>query len=447
MSGRYMPREIGVLALFGGRPIRVKKWKDNITTGTRERRAVKRVLKTGYLSLYEGSHEPDPPFSFVGGPEVRSLESEWSEAYGSKHAVAVNSATSGLFAAMGALGVGFGDEVIVSPYTMTACAMAPLLYGAIPVFADVEQDTGCLDPNDVLRKITSRTKAIIVVHQFGFPANMTEIMRIAEERGIKVVEDCAQAHGAKHEGKSVGTWGDIGVFSLNVNKTIQSGEGGVCITGDDDLAYRLQLIRNHGEAVVGAAGYTNILNIFGFNYRMTEVTAAIAREQLKKLRILNSRRLKLVEVIASGLKDDQIIKPMGEKFFPGGKGCRSGCSCIATFYVLPFLFQTSKSSATRAEFSEAATAEGVTFFQGYVRPLYLNPVFQTRNLFKYGYPFTAPPNQSSQLRYEKGTCPVAERLHFEEVLVNEFIRWPHSERDMNDILAVVDKISSSWKVG
>ena len=209
-----------------------------------KRIALSRVIDSGYLSLFEGSHTPDEPFSFKGGPEVQALEHEWSEYYDINHSISVNSATSGLYAAVGALGLGFGDEVIVSPYTMSACALAPMIYGAIPVFADVELNTGSLDPASIRNIITPNTKAIIVVHQFGIPANMREIMAIAKEFNLKVIEDCAQAHGAKIDGKYVGTFGDIGVFSLNVNKTIQSGEGGVCVTKDDDLAYNLQLIRN-----------------------------------------------------------------------------------------------------------------------------------------------------------------------------------------------------------
>ena len=123
--------------------------------------------------------------------------------------------------------------------------MAPMIYGAIPVFADVELDTGCLDPNSIEQRISERTKAILLVHQFGFPANMEKIMKIAKKYNLIVIEDCAQAHGAKFKNMFVGTIGDIGVFSLNVNKTIQSGEGGVCVTNNDDLAYRLKLIRNH----------------------------------------------------------------------------------------------------------------------------------------------------------------------------------------------------------
>ena len=249
------------LAINGGHPLRLKPWLDNLTTSEEEKNAVLRVMDSGYLSLFEGSHTPDPPFSFKGGPEVQSLEYEWSDYHDIKHSISVNSATSGLYASIGALEIGYGDEVIVSPYTMTACAVAPMIYGAIPVFADVELESGSLDPISILERITPRTKAILVVHQFGIPADMDAIMKIAKKHGLKVIEDCAQAHGAKYKGQYVGTIGDIGGFSLNVNKSIQTGDGGVCVSNNDDLAYRLQLISNHGEAVVGAAGYENILNI------------------------------------------------------------------------------------------------------------------------------------------------------------------------------------------
>ena len=130
------------LAVNGGKPIRAKMWSDNLTTGQEEKNAVLRAMDSGYLSLFEGSNTPDKPFSFKGGPEVLSLEEEWCSFYGSKHSISLNSATSGLYAAIGALGIGYGDEIIVSPFTMTACAIAPLIYGAIPVFADVDPETG-----------------------------------------------------------------------------------------------------------------------------------------------------------------------------------------------------------------------------------------------------------------------------------------------------------------
>lgn len=428
------------LAINGGTPVREKPWLDNFSTGEEEKKAVLRVMDTGYLSLFEGSHTPDKPFSFKGGPEVQALEQEWCTFYDCKHAVSVNSATSGLFAAIGALGLGYGDEVIVSPFTMTACAMAPLIYGAIPVFADVEPETGCLDPNSIAERISPRTKGILVVHQFGFPAEMDEIMAIARKHKLKVIEDCAQAHGAKYKGRFVGTIGDIGVFSLNVNKTIQAGEGGICVCSDDDLEYRLQLIRNHGEAVVGPAGYENIENIAGFNYRMTEVSAAIAREQLAKLPLLNSVRLDLVEQLKKGLEPFDFFRPLLGPSRCRECNCKHNQECVSTYYVFPIRYFSEMVGIIRENFIKALNKEGVQFYQGYTKPLYLQPVYKKRQLFKYGYPFSAPVNKECVQIYNDGLCPISEKLHFKEIVINEHIRVPQSSEDIEDILESVWKI-------
>jgi len=417
------------LAINGGNPVRNKRWLDNFTADEDEKAAVMRVLDSGYLSLFEGSHTPDPPFSFEGGPEVLALENEWSKYYGAKHSVSVNSATSGLYAAIGALEIGFGDEVIVSPYTMSACAIAPLIYGAIPVFADVELETGSLDPVSVEQCVTSRTKAILVVHQFGIPANMDEIMAIAKKHNLSVIEDCAQAHGAKYKGENVGTIGDIGVFSLNVNKTIQSGEGGVCITEDDELAYRLQLIRNHGEAVVEKAGYDNLTNIAGYNYRMTEIQAAISREQLKKLGHLNETRIKYVEKLMVGVENIPFLKPLLPRE-----------DSFSTYYIFPMRYDESVAGKKRDEFVKALNAEGALFYQGYSRPLYLQPLYEKKKLFKHGYPFSAPENADCSMDYKPGKCPVAEALHFNEMIVNEHVRRPHMVEDISDLVEIIGKV-------
>jgi dTDP-4-amino-4,6-dideoxygalactose transaminase len=416
------------LAINGGNKIRTKPWIDNITTGEEEKKALSRVIDSGYMSLFEGSHSPDKPFSFYGGPEVQALENEWNEYYGTKYSVSVNSATSGLYMAIGALGIGYGDEVIVSPYTMTACAMAPMIYGAIPVFADVD-DMGSLDPVSIKSSISSRTKAILVVHQFGIPAQMNKIMEIANEYNIKVIEDCAQAHGAKYKGQYVGTIGDIGVFSLNVNKTIQSGEGGVCTTNDEDLYYRLCLIRNHGEAVVGPAEYNHITNIAGFNYRMTELQAAVCRVQFDKLDALNVERLKLVKQLNDGLSEFDFLVVPEEK---------SGCE--STFYVYPLKFLPEIAKIKREQFVEAINAEGINFFQGYVKPLYMQPVYQNKLLFKHGYPFSAVENKNCKMQYNFGICPNAEKLHYKQMIINEHIRPPNTKYDIDDILIAFKKV-------
>ena len=420
------------LAIEGGQPVRTKPWLDNFTTGDEEKAAAASVLDSGYLSLFEGSHAPDAPFSFRGGPAVQQLEAVAGAMLNVPHVVSVNSATSGLYAAIGALGIGYGDEVIVSPYTMSACAAAPLVYGAIPIFADVDENLGSLSPESIESRITPRTRAILVVHQFGIPARMGEIMSIAKRHNLKIIEDCAQAWGAKYDGQFVGTLGDIGVFSFNVNKTIQSGEGGLCVTRDSDLAYRLQLIRNHGEAVVGPAGYVDIANIIGFNYRLTEIQAAIACAQLRKLERLNEIRLELVSLLLEGLRKFEFLKlPLSlPEHHP-------------TYYVFPIRYDSKPLGLMRADFVRTVNAEGIQFYQGYVRPLYLQPLYQRRCAYKAGYPWSAPENALSQPDYSSGSCPVAERLHMDEMVINEHIRPPHVAEDVVDIVTAVDKVASA----
>src|SRR5262249_33012271 len=209
-----------------------------------------------------------------GGLRVQKLEREWEGYFRVAHAVTMNSATSGLYAAVGAAGVGPGDEVIVSPYTMIASATAAIAFGAIPVFADIDPDIFCISAETIRKCLTPQTKAIVVVDIFGHPADMDEIMALAAEHNLIVIEDNAQGPGSTYRGRFAGTLAHMGVFSLNYHKTIHSGEGGVVVTANAELAERLQLIRNHAEAVVAKKGTENIVNMVGQNYRMTEIEAA-----------------------------------------------------------------------------------------------------------------------------------------------------------------------------
>ena len=351
----------------------------------------------------------------------------------------MNSATSCLYASIGALNIGYGDEVIVSPFTMTACALAPLIYGAIPVFADVEDDTGCISVNSLNKKISKKTKALIIVHQFGFPAQMDEILKICKTKNIKIIEDCAQAYDTRYKGKKVGTFGDIGIFSLNVNKTIQTGEGGVCVTNSKNLNYRLRLIRNHGEAVVYAAKYKNITNIAGYNYRLTELSAAIALSQLKKLKNLNKKRLSFVNFLQKRLKKFNFIKLMDNRLQCKKCNCKPGKKCFNSFYIFPFLFKKNKINLTIKKFVYLAKSEGIIFYQGYTKPLYHQPLYKKKILFKKGYPFKAKENQNLNQNYNL-KCNNAERLH-NSILINEHVRHPHSLKDMSDIINFLKKIS------
>lgn len=427
------------LAINGGTPVRTAPWTANVTLEDAERRAVLEVLEGGWLSLFEGSHQPEAPFSFWGGPWVQRLEQAWCDYYSCRYAVAMNSATSGLFAAIGALGIGYGDEVIVSPYTMSASAVCALVYGAVPIFADVALETGCLDPESIAAHINSRTRAIVVVHQFGIPADMDAIMALAERHDLVVIEDCAQAHGAKYKGRYVGTIGNIGVFSLNVNKTIQAGEGGVCTTDDPELRYRLALIRNHGEAVVGAAGYENITNIVGFNFRLTELQAAIGIEQLKRLDDYNRVRIEYADFLSAGLGRYPCFVPMTDvNETPDDRSKET----VSTFYTFNVRYLRDRlPGVSRKDLLAALTAEGICLAPGYSAPLYTQPLYQRRLAFKHGYPFTAPENRAISTNYFPGACPNAELL-CEQAISCPVARQPHSIGDMQQIIEAIDKVLS-----
>lgn len=416
------------LAIFGGKPVRTKEIPPHITTDDEEIEAVIEVMKKGRLSLFEGSFNPDPPFSFNGGPYVQKLEREWEKYYGVKHAIAVNSATSGLYAAIGAAGVGPGDEVIVSPYTMTASATCAIIYNAVPVFADIRDDVFCLDAEAVERAVTPYTRAIVIIHLFGHPADMDPIMEIAEKHDLKIIEDCAQVHGAHYKGKYVGTIGDIGVFSLNCNKTIQTGEGGIITTNDDELADRIRLIRNHGEAVVGPMGLLDITNTFGWNYRMTEIEAAIGSVQLKKLKKLNKQRIELATYLTEGISNiDFLIPPVVHE------------NCDHVYYVYPLRYLEKVAGVPRNVFAAALNAEGVPFYEGYVKPLYLLPMYQQRTAYRGGCPFNCS-NYKGNVSYEKGLCPTAERMHYKEIMTTEMCRYPLTKADMDDVIEAMHKV-------
>lgn len=413
------------LAINGGTPLRITPFPRYNTIGEEEKRAVMDVLDDGVLSQFLGTWHPD----FYGGARVQKLEKEWAAYFGTKHAVTVNSATSGLYAAAGAAGVGPGDEVIVSPYTMTASATAALVYGAIPVFADIDPDIFCLSPQSIKERITPYTKAIIVVDIFGHPADMDEIMAIADEHNLVVIEDNAQGPGAVYKGKYAGALAHMGVFSLNYHKTIHTGEGGVIVTDDDDLAERLQLIRNHAEVVVRGKGVKNLVNMVGFNYRMTEIEAAIGSEQLKKLkRLVEARQANAAYLTERLDKLPGLTTPI----------VRTGAT--HGYYVYAMRYDAKITGIPRARFVEALKAEGISVNVGYLLPIYLEPLYQKRIAFgKDGFPFTYQ-GYKGNVSYDKGICPLTEQMYFNDLLCGDFCHANMSRADLDDILAIFYKV-------
>ena len=423
------------LAIHGGAPVRTKPFPAYNVIGNEEKEAVQRVMESGILSRFLGSWHPD----FYGGPEVQVFEKEWADYFDVKHAIAVNSCTSGLYCAVGASGVGPGDEVIVSPYTMSASATSAIIFNAVPVFADIEPDHFCLDPSSVESKITERTKAIVVVDIFGQPYDADVINKIAEKHDLIVIEDCAQAPHAKYKGKWAGTLGDIGVYSLNYHKHIHTGEGGVVVTDDDELADRVRLIRNHAEAVVRNKGISNLVNMVGFNFRMNEIEAAIGRHQLKRLKGLVNKRIVNAEYLAKELSDLDGITPPSLRE-----------ECVHAYYVQCFKYDENIIGVPRDRLIDAVKAElpvtelregeGVNLSVGYVKPLYLEPMYQ--NLIAYGEkgcPFKCPIYEGVP-NYDKGLCPVAERLHEKELFCHEFMRPSMTKDDLDDVIAAFNKV-------
>jgi len=428
------------LAIHGGKPVRTRRFPSHITIGKRERAACDRVLKSGILSRYLGCWHPN----FYGGREVQLLEKEWAKYFKVKHAIAVNSATSGLNIAVGAIGVGPGDEVITTPFTMSATAASILVFNAIPVFADIEEDCYCISSKSIADRITSKTKAIMAVNLFGQPYDADNINKLAKKHGLYVIEDCAQAPGALFKGRYAGTISDIGVFSLNYHKHIHCGEGGIVVTNDDRFAERMRLIRNHAEAVVGGRNIKDLVSMLGFNFRMTEMQAAITRCQLKKLKSLVEKRVKNVKYLESMLKGIPAIEC---------PKVREGCTHV--YYQHALKFKEGIAGIDRNTFVNAVKAElqpirfreseGVQIEVGYCEPLYLQPLYRDKVLYgKNGCPFNCQ-HYGKDISYCKGLCPIAEKMHYKELFIHEFMLPFMEKRDLDDVAKAFFKVWDNRK--
>lgn len=421
------------LALFGGKKVRNKDFLNPWFFDKKETKAVLSVLKSNELSgflAFKGK-------KFFGGKKVLELESAFEKHYKIKHALAIQSATAGLHAAIAACDLEPGDEVICTPYSMIASATAAIMHNAIPIFADIDPINFNICPKSFKKLINKKTKAIIVVHLFGYPAEMNEIMKIAKDNNIYVIEDCAQAPDALYRNKFVGTIGDIGVFSFNQNKTITCGEGGIVLTNNNELAKRLELIRNHGEVVVDKYPVKSISGIIGYNYRMTEIEAAIALEQFKKLKKLNNHRIRLAKYLT------QKLKKFGDLFQLPATGCEkclNDCKSKHVYFVYPFKYNCKVLNLSRDLFAKALQAEGFPVTIGYLRPIYLEPMYQKLKAYgKKGFPFKGP-HISKKIQYKKGIAPVCERMHFKELLFTNICRYPLTEKDMDGFVEAIQKI-------
>jgi len=337
---------------------------------------------------------------YVRGKKVRQMCETFRKLIRARHCVATSSGTASIHVALGALGIGPGDEVITSPISDFGSVIGILYQNAIPVFADLDPHTYNMDPASVERCITRKTRALLVVHLAGNPADMNPLMKIARRRKLAVIEDCAQSYLASYRGRFVGTLGDVGCFSLNDFKHISAGDGGMVVTDSDELAGRLATFADKNyRRQKGGTPLREIASLAP-NYRMTELQGAVALAQIRKLKSICKRRNAVGDGYTKGLKGIPGIHP--PKVTPGGR---------STYWFYMFRVDPDVLGTSRDEFVQAVAAEGIAASSGYIpAPLYQWEIFRRRSV----YPHSRCPYDCKHTRkgivYRKGQCPEAERI-------------------------------------
>ena len=339
--------------------------------GAEEKEAILEVLDSGWLTM---------------GQKVLEFEKKFAQFHNIDEAIAVNSATAGLHLALLSLGVGIGDEVILPSYTFASCANTVCWTDAKPVFADITKEGFLIDPVDIARKITKKTKAIMAVHFGGQMAEMDEIRKIAQKYHLKIIEDCAHSPGARYKDKLAGTIGDIGVFSFYATKNMTTGEGGVVITNNSDLAEKMSILRLHGMSANAFDRYSNKgkwyyeITEAGFKYNMTDLEAAMGLVQLARLPALNKKRSAVVEQYLRALDGTGLILP---HVLPNREN---------VWHLFPILVDPTKRNLLIEKLGEFNVSTSVHFI-----PLHLQPFYQK----KFGY--------------KKGDLPVSEWVYEREI--------------------------------
>jgi perosamine synthetase len=288
-----------------------------------------------------------------------------------------------------------------------------------------------IDPKSVEERITKRTKAIYAIHLGGHSADMDPLVKIAKKHKLFLLGDNAQSPGALYKNRFVGTIEDIGVFSLNCHKTIQSGEGGIAVTNDADLALKLQLVRNHGEKCTVGFGRPDI-HILGQNYRMTEMEAAVAFHQLHKLKKLNAWRQDLAAYLTSEI----------QKRFDFIEAPHVQSETTHVYYIYLFKYFEEKAGLSLDLFSKALNAEGIHNAPHWATPIYHLSIYQDRTAFgDSGFPFK-PPFYDGKVSYAPGICPVAEEWEKRSICIDTLARWPNTKDDMDLMIKAIEKIIS-----
>ncbi|MBP7561187.1 MAG: DegT/DnrJ/EryC1/StrS family aminotransferase [Armatimonadetes bacterium] len=405
------------LAIHGGRPLRETPFPGRGGLyGEDDLAELRQVIDQGSLFRFDGR-------------KVREFEEEFARLYGVKHAIACTSGTAAIHVALMALELEPGDEVIVAPVTDAGGLIPVVAQNAIPLPADTAPRRLCMDAEGVAACLSDRTRAIVPVHVAGVPADLEPLLRLASASGVPLIEDCAQAHRAMYRGRYVGTMGRIGCFSLQQSKQLATGEGGVCVTDDDDLGERMRLCMDKGW-VRGPA--LRAYPVMGLNYRMNELTAAVALAQLRKLDDRVAARVRIGDAIGRGLEG-----------IPGVHAPVPAQGDRNTYWFYSLYVDDGVGGLSPVEFASALAAEGIPASHGYVgRPMHLlySPVLERRAYGPTGCPWTCP-HAGRDIQYTPGDCPNAEDAlqHLIMIGMNEF----YTEREADDIVGAVRKVACS----
>jgi len=412
------------LAINGGQPV-IKNSLPTIKNatgrliGSEEQELVKEVIATGNLA-------------YIYGSKVRQFEEEFANIFGLHNAVAVSSGTAALHTAMIYLNPDPGDEILVSPITDMGSVIPILYQQAVPVFVDIDPLNQNMDPETIQEHISPRTRAIMVTHIYGSPADMDPIMEIARKHDLFVIEDCAQAHMTEYRERKVGTIGDIGCFSFQQSKHITTGDGGMVISNkDSDFGRSLRLCFDKGwpRHIPGRDHY-----FLAPNYHMTELQAAVGLAQIKKYcQSIQARRDAAAE-LDSLIECEESLRPIGTL-----------ASCKQTYFYYCFRLDVQQLSVNVATIVQALVAEGLPCEHGYPGPvpLYRYPVIKDHKTFgNSGWPFTSPAARQCW-EYPQGLCPKAEKACQETVILpwNEGLRSSHVQM----IAEAIHKVLSFYR--
>ncbi|TLS51409.1 DegT/DnrJ/EryC1/StrS family aminotransferase [Paenibacillus antri] len=402
------------LALMGGGKTKTTPYGTGKRFGEEELKELSEALEQNTLFYHHGR-------------KVKKFLQDFNEIYSVPYSVAVSSGTAAIHTALGAAGISVGDEVITSPITDQGTLIGILYQNAIPVFADLEADTYNMSPASIESKITSRTKAIVVVHLAGNACDMDPIMDIARRHGLKVIEDCAQSYLTYYKGRLAGTIGDFGCFSTNDFKHISTGDGGMVTVNseDEELYLRTHAFADKNFRRFGTDVVVKDLHGLAPNYRMTELQGAVGIAQLKRLKWVCERRGRYGESISAGIRG-----------IPGVLPHRVTDGSRSSFWFYMFRVDESALGVTRDEFSKALAAEGVPNQAGYIpRVMYLQPMF----LKKEAYLGSRFPFDLSDIEYKAGDCPEAEKILETAVRlqVSEFF----TEQDAEETARAIRKVA------